>query len=200
LRRLRIGEEVYSPSGARLGRLERLVVDEQAHAVTHLVVHDRVIGAARFAASTEERLVCDLEPDALQTMPRVDQAAVAGAPAHWEAPTGFSLNDFLRIAGALIGQGPYVPPVHVQPDLEGVHEITSGSPVWHGDQQVGEVAMVLTDDDHVTHLVLRRGPFGQAHQIPVEHVTEVIGNNVHIDLDQRGLESLPVDEKSDQSS
>jgi hypothetical protein len=185
LRRLRIGEEVWGQGGARLGRLERLVVDEQAHAVTHVVIDDRVVGVGRFVSTAEDTLVCDLDRETLKAMPTVRQADVAGAPRHWEAPNGYRLENFLRVAGALIGQGPYVPPVHIEPDLENVHEITAGSPVWHSDHQLGEVTMVLTDDEeHITDLVVRQSRLGTTHRLAVEHVIEVIGNNVHIDLDQ----------------
>jgi hypothetical protein len=192
LRRLRVGEDVHGRSGQHLGTLERLVVDEAAHAVTHLVVDGRVVSVGHFAASTEDELVSDLDRQALDAMPDVRHPSVAGAPAHWEAPRGYTLDSFLRIASALIGQGPYVPPADIEPDLASMHEITEGSPVWSGDHELGEVAMVLTDDSgNVTQLVVRRGRFGEAHLVSRDHVTEVIGNNVHLDIDQAALAALP---------
>jgi PRC-barrel domain len=196
LRRLRVGEDVYDRQGDRLGTLERLVVDEAAHTVSHLVVGGHIVGVSHFADSTEDELICDLDRHGLQAMPDVHHPSVGDVPAHWEAPRGYALDNFLRIAGALIGQGPYTPPAVIEPDLASIHEITEGSPVWHGDEQLGEVSTVLTDDDgRVTDLVVQRGAFGEARTVPSSHVTEVIGNNIHLDLSPSQLESLPTHEE-----
>ena len=44
MRSLRVHEEVLGRDGGRLGTIERLVVDERAHRVTHVVVHGRLVG------------------------------------------------------------------------------------------------------------------------------------------------------------
>lgn len=180
------------PGGSRLGTLERLVVDESAHTITHLVVGGRVVGVGHFRSGPGDDLVCDLDREQLQAMPDVRHASVTGAPAHWEAPPGYRMESFLRIAGALIGQGPYVPPAHIEVESEAPHEITEGSPVWYQEQRLGEVALVLTDDDgRMTGLVVRHGPLGERRLIDATHVTEVIGNNVHVDMDEQTFKALP---------
>jgi hypothetical protein len=192
VRALRIGEEICAPGGVRLGTLQRLVVDERAHALTHLIVNDRVVGVNHFQARPDGRLTCDLGRTEVATMPALEHATLTGPPPHWQAPRGYSLNDFLRIAGALFGQGPYVPPVDLEPDISAIHEITAGSPVWFGKEHLGEVAAVLAEDDRLSHLVVRRGHFSEGRLVPVDKVAEVIGNNVHLKLNQRELESLPL--------
>ncbi|HEX4212359.1 MAG TPA: hypothetical protein VIA06_03400 [Candidatus Dormibacteraeota bacterium] len=190
MRRLYIGEEVTGPEGS-IGHLQRIVVDEKAHAITHLVVAGRVVGAAHFQAG-EDGLRCDLDRSALERMPDVETASVAEAPPHWRAPGGYGLDNFLRVAEALIGQVPYVPPAQLEPDLSSVHELTRGSPVWHGGDQVGEVAAVLTDEaDAITGIAVRHHLIDER-MVGIEHVVEVIGNNVHIDLDQDGLRRQPI--------
>jgi hypothetical protein len=192
LRPLEIGEEVLGRDGSRLGALERLVVDERAHAVTHLVVAGRVVGARYFADDEEGRLVCDLDHAGLEAQPDLEHASVAGVPDHWQPPRGYVLGSFLRIAEALVGQTAYVPPVAVEPDRESAHEITAGSPVWSAEHRLGEVTRVLTDDfGTVTDLVVRHGALDEEVRLPADRVTEVIGNNVHTDLGPPAFAELP---------
>jgi sporulation protein YlmC with PRC-barrel domain len=192
VRNLRVDEEVVDAGGRRLGHVQRLVVDEQANQVTHLVVEDRLVGIGH-VRDRGDGLVADLGREELLRQPEARRELVDEAPAHWIPPDGYALRNFLRIASALIGQGPYVPPVHLDLDLSAVHEITPGSRLWHDGEQVGEVARVDTDDSgRVAALVIRRpGVFGQQVVLPSGHVTEVVGNNVFVNLDERELGSLP---------
>ena len=193
MRKLRIGEPVVGRDGRRLGSVERLVVDEQAHRVTHLVVEGRLVGVRRVSALEDERLRADLDEEELVRQPEAHDVLVSPPAPHWLVPRGYSLRDFLRIASALIGQEPYVPPVHLDLDMSAVHELKEGSPVWSGGKQVGEVSEVLTTDgDRVRALVLRRpGLLGTHHVLPVSHVTEVVGTNIHVDLTEQQIEALP---------
>ena len=193
MRKLRVGEPVVGRDGRRLGSVERIVVDEQAHSVTHLVVEGRLVGVGRVSALDDERLRADLDEDDLLRQPEAHDVLVNPPAPHWLAPRGYSLRDFLRIASALIGQEPYVPPVHIDLDLSTVHELKEGSPVWSRGKQVGEVSELLTTDgDRVRALVLRRpGLLGTRHVLPVSHVTEIVGTNVHVDLTEQEIEALP---------
>jgi sporulation protein YlmC with PRC-barrel domain len=193
VRSLRIGEEVLGRDHRRLGSVERLVVDEQAHRVTHLVVEGRLIGAGRVSDVDGARLTADLDREELARQPEARPELVSTPGSHWRAPGGYSLDDFLAIASALIGQGPYVPPVHVDLDLSAVHEIAPGSPVLSGTELVGHVNQVLTDDEgRVSSLVVRRtGVLGRRVELPPEHVIEVVGSVVHVDLSAAEIETLP---------
>lgn len=193
MRSLRIGEEVLGRDHRRLGTVERLVVDEQAHRVTHLVVDGRLVGAGRFSDVDGARLSVDLDRDDLARQPEARRELVSEPGRHWRAPGGYSLGDFMAIASALIGQAPYVPPVHVDLDLSAVHEIVPGSPVLSGREVVGHVNQVLTDGDgRVSSLVVRRtGVRGRRVELPPEHVTEVVGTVVHVDLAAADIDALP---------
>jgi sporulation protein YlmC with PRC-barrel domain len=197
VRSLRVGEEVLDRDGGRLGTVERLVVDEQAHRVTHLVVGGRLLGVGRVGGVDGSRLTADLDRDELGRQPEARPELVTAPGSHWRAPGGYSVDDFLAIASALIGQGPYVPPVHLDLDLSAVHEIVPGSPVFAGREHVGEVNQVLTDDEgRVTSLVLRRqGVVGRRVLLPAEHVTEVVGTTVHVDLARPEIDALPAYEE-----
>jgi hypothetical protein len=193
VRELRIGEDVLATDGSRVGQVERLVVDEGAHEVTHLVVDDRVVPLSRFRDAGPDGLASDLAPGDIEKLPRHDDAGLAAPGENWEPPAGYALANFLAVAGALLGNAPYQPPVHA--DLtpgEGSHEISAGSPVWAGDRQLGHVVEVLTDDEgRTTRLVMaREGLLGEQVLIPVEKVVEVVGVNVHVDLNETDVELL----------
>ena len=193
MRKLRIGEEVVGADGRRLGTLQRLVVDEQAHRVTHLVVEERLVGAGHVRDAAGGRLLTDLDRPGLLRQPEAHDEMLAAPGDHWQAPTGYVLADFFRVASALIGQAPYVPPVHLDLDVSGFQEIAPGSAVWSGRRRVGEVSEVRTDDEAtVSALVLKRsGLFGKRLLLSPANVVEVVGSNVHVDLDEPGLEALP---------
>jgi hypothetical protein len=193
VRAIRIGEPVRGRDGRHIGAVDRLVVDESAHRVTHLVVDGHLVGVRRLKGSTRDELVTDLDRAELKRLPDVEGEHVSPAGERWEPPPGFAREQFLAIASALIGQAPYQPPVEIDPDLDDVHEITTGSPVWAGSEPIGEVDRVETDDSgRIVELVVRqRGLRGRRKRLPAGRITEVVGNNVHVALEPGEPESLP---------
>jgi uncharacterized protein YrrD len=197
VRSLRTHEEVLGRDGRRLGAVERLVVDERAHRVTHVVVRGHLVSVGRLRDVDGSRLAADLDGDELGRQPEARPELVGEPGGHWRAPGGYSLEDFLAIASALVGQGPYVPPVHLDVDLSAVHEIAPGSPVFSGREHVGDVSRVLTDDaGEVTALVVRRpGVAGHLVCLPPDRVVDVVGTAVHVDLGEAELRALPAYEE-----
>jgi sporulation protein YlmC with PRC-barrel domain len=193
VRTLRVGEEVLGSDHRRLGTVERLVVDEQAHRVSHLVVAGRLLGVDKVSDVDGARLTADFDRAGLARQPEARPELVTEPGGHWRAPGGYSLGDFLAIASALIGQGPYVPPAHLDLDLSAVHEIVPGSPVFAGPEHVGDVSQVETDDTGTitTLVVRRRGMMGRRVELPPDRVTEVVGTAVHVDLSEAEVEALP---------
>jgi hypothetical protein len=190
---LRIGEDVLAADGSRLGSVERLVVDEGAHLVTHLVVEDRVLPLSVFRDAGADGLATRLDRSALEAFPRHDETSLEAPGEHWEPPEGYQLHNFLAVAGALLGNAPYLPPVHA--DLvpgEGASEITAGSPVWTGERQIGHIVEVVTDEKgKVRELVMaREGVLGAHVVIPLEKVIEVVGSNVQVDLNETDVDLL----------
>jgi hypothetical protein len=184
VRRLDIGEDVLAPDGSRLGTLDRIVVDEDGHQVTHLVVAGRAVEISHFKDAGPDGLVCDLDEAALEKQPAADEPPFGAPGENWEAPPGYALESFLGMAAAILGQTPYVPPVHVDfGQVEEIHEITEGSPVWAADEEIGTVSRVESDDEgRVVSLVLDGGLFKSPRRLPINRVVEVVGNNVHTDL------------------
>jgi uncharacterized protein YrrD len=192
MRELRIGENVLAPDGERLGEVERLVIDPTAHRVTHIVVDGRVLGLARIRDAGPDGLVADVGRDGMTRLPEVHSELLGTPDEVWSPPPGYRLQNFLSLAGAIVGQGPYVPPVQADLDLSAVHEITPSSPVWSGKRRLGEVAEVLTDDSGaLIDFVLDRGFLHRRVRVPAGRVVEVIGNNVHVDLTEEEVAELP---------
>jgi hypothetical protein len=190
---LRIGEDVLAADGSRLGTVERLVIDEGAHLVTHLVVEGRVLPLTEFRDAGPDGLATKLDRAGLGSFPRHDETALEAPGEHWEPPEGYQLHNFLAVASALLANAPYLPPVHA--DLtpgETATEITAGSPVWTGDRQIGHVIEVLTDErGHVKELVMAREGLRAEHVvIPLEKVIEVVGSNVQVDLNETDVDLL----------
>ncbi len=192
MRKLDPGEQVYGSDGERLGSVSRLVVDETAHRVTHLVIGDRVVGIAHLRPSGGGRLTVDLDREGFQSQPDITAARVEGVPTHWQAPEGWTHSSFVRIAGALFGQAPYTPPAEVDDDAANVHELTAGSPVWSGYTELGRIEAVDTaDDGTITRLVVESSEPRRKVAVPIEAVQEVVGNNVHLSLSPDDFQQLP---------
>jgi hypothetical protein len=194
VRQLRIGEDVLAADGERLGTVEGLLVDHQGHRVTHVLVEGRLLGLAKLRDAGPDGLASNLGREEFEQLPEAHEGLVGPAGASWSPPPGYRLENFLAFAGAVIGQVPYVPPVHVEFDEGASHEITPSSPVWSGRDRLGEVAEVLTDEEgRLIDLVLDRGFLHRRVRIPAGRVVEVVGNNVHVDLTEEEFHELPND-------
>ncbi len=195
MRSLRTGEDVFAPDGSRLGRVERIVVDESGHQVTHVVVEGRAIPAGRLQDAGYDGLASDVAREELDRLPDASQPPFAAPGEHWEPPEGFVLEDFLAFVDAfnrVVAQGPFQPPVHIETGASLLHEIHSGSPVWCGNDLVGRVDRLLWDGErNVTHVVVKHGFPAKLTQVPVGDVKEVAGNNVHLAVDEASFKGLP---------
>lgn len=192
MRTLDPGEPVVGSDGERLGTVGRLVVDEAAHRVTHLVIGDRVVGIGHLRRSAGRELTLDLDAEGLRRQPDLVAARVEGVPAHWQPPEGWTLPNFLRVVGAIVGSGVYTPPVEVDDDAANVHELTPGSPVWACETELGRVERVDTaDDGTITRVVVAAHHPRRSVAVPIQAVQEVIGNNVHLNLDPNSFDTLP---------
>jgi hypothetical protein len=161
--------------------------------VTHLVVEDRVLPLSQFRDAGPDGLATDLDAHGLEGFPLHDDAELAAPGDNWRPPEGYQLHHFLAVASALLGNAPYVPPVHA--DLtpgESAHEISAGSPVWSGERRIGHVAELVTDDQgRTSQLVMARdGLLGSRVLIPLEKVIEVVGLNVQVDLNETEIDLL----------
>lgn len=197
---LKIGDDVLGSDGSRLGTVERLVVDEGAHQVSHIVVGNRVVPLREFRDAGADGLSTKLDRGGLEAFPAHDDSALEAPGEHWRPPEGYQLHNFLAVAGALLGNAPYVPPV--QADLtpgDSAHEITAGSPVWAGSRRIGHVVELVTDEaGNTRQLVMARdGLLGGRYLVPLVKVIEVVGSNVQVDLNDTDIELLEPYERTE---
>lgn len=195
MRSIRVGEDVLAGDGSRLGQVERIVVDEAGRRVTHVVVHDRAVPVARLRDAGPDGIASDLAQADLQGLADASEPPFAAPGENWEPPEGYRLEHFLSLVGDLaraVGPGPFQPPVHIETGASDIHEITSGSPVWCGDRQVGHVDRLLWDGaGEVVALVVRAGRLGHLRRVPADTVRDVAANNVHLRLAVDDFDRLP---------
>lgn len=195
MRSIRTGEDVLAPDGSRLGTVERIVVDPTAQRVTHVVVAGRAVPIAHLADAGPDGLAADVDRTALAAFEDAGKPPYAAPGENWRPPEGYALEDFLTfvdMVGRVASQGPpYRPPVQADLGASEIHEITRGSPVWHGDERLGEVDRLLWDGTGtVTEIIVREGFPPRLRRLPVDHVSEVVANNVHVDLDRAAVRRL----------
>lgn len=195
MRSIRVGEDVLAPDGSRLGMVERIVVDEDGDRVTHVVVKGRALPIESLADAGPDGLAASIDHDGLRALPDAGLPPFAAPGEHWEPPEGYALEHFLSFADAInriVGQGPYQPPVHIETGASALHEITVGSPVWCGDDQVGHVDRLLWDGEgRVEEIVVKHGFPTRLRRVPVRDVREVAGNNVHLAIDEEAFGREP---------
>lgn len=194
MRDIRIGEDVLARDGSRLGTVDRIVVDETARRVTHVVVGDRAVPIDHLEDAGPDGLASDLDRDQLDGLPDASEPPFAAPGENWEAPSGYRVEHFLSVVGDLaraVGPGPFQPPIHIETGASQVHEITAGSPVWCGDHQVGHVDRLLWDGaDTLTAVVVKSGLFGHLREVPAARVRDVAANNVHLSLTSEEFDQL----------
>jgi uncharacterized protein YrrD len=211
---LRLGADVVSNDGEKLGQLSRFVIDTESKRLTHIVIdtgifrsgealwkggwgmsHDRVVpfGAVESATSDEIRITMtadefkDLSTDYLEEyFVRVPD----------DRPGVPDTSDLQRLFMSIPGEpGPYLmqQAVALRPDQA---EISNDSPVWRlkPHQKIGEVERVIYDDasGKMNGLVIRRGfLFTKDVVLPMHVVVEVVGDIVRVDVDDDTLNGLP---------
>ncbi len=210
---LRLGADVVSDDGHKLGTLSRFVINTDSLKVTHIVIdtgilrsgealwkggwglsHDRVvpIGCLRHADSSEIRITMlgddfrELSQDFLEEYFEALPDRVEGWP---------DASDVRRVAASLPGEpGPYMMrEVRALAPYE--VDIADDAPVWrlNPHEKIGEVERVIFDEDSrkMTALVIKRGVlFSKEMVLPVTHLVEVVAGIVRVQIDDAALGAL----------
>ncbi len=200
---LRAGAPVLSRDGDRLGRLSRVVVEEDTLRLTHLVVdtggktHERVVplGVLRDAAEDAVRLSMD-EAEFGDLSVEYDRQVYRPIG---DAQRGrLDLSDVSRFVSSLpgeLGPGVMMDMLAKAPDEV---DIVKDSPVWrlNPHQKIGEVEHVIFDERSrkITALVVRRGiVFTHDVVLPARYITEVVealGGIVRVEIGDADLKQL----------
>ncbi len=211
---LRIGTDVVSQEGHKLGTLSKFVIREDGLQLTHIVVdtgilrsgeplwkggwglsHDRVLPLGAVTAATSERITLSMLADDFRDHSvDYEQEYFANIP---DAERGsLDVSDLARISASLPGEpGPYIM-LEQRSIAPGDVEIPKDAPVWrlNPHEKVGEVERVLFDTatGTVQDLVIKRGHFFSKEVVlPVRLIVEVVAGIVRIDVDSDTLKGLP---------
>lgn len=211
---LRIGADVVSGEGHKLGTLSKFVVREDGYRLTHVVVdtgilrsgeplwkggwglsHDRVVPIAAVSGATSERITLSMSADEFRDHSSDYEEEYFQAMPDVE-PGRVDLGDVARFASSLPGEpGPWV--MLEQRELApGEVEIPKDAPVWrlNPHQKIGEVERVIIDDGtrDVVGIVIKRGHFfAKEVVLPVSAVVEVVAGIVRADIGDDDLKELP---------
>ena len=212
---------VFTPSGARVGQIDRVVMDPKTRMVTFLVVRkgvlftiDKVVPVELVSEATEERVTLQHEAGDLATLPPFEetqylpldwaqQAAAEVNPPSANASAGTSLAPPL-FWYPTVGAQPWASPRWSGPAFEAHTEmnipsnevaIKKGASVTTSDgKHVGSIDEVITraHDNKATHFVVSQGSIFKTHKaIPVEWINEITDSDVKLGVLPEMLELLP---------
>ena len=210
---LRLHASVISRDGHKLGTLSRFVFDTQSLRLTHIVVdtgilrsgeslwkggwglsHDRLVPIGAVKDATSDRVEITMSGDEFK-----DHSQDFSEEYFKEAPDArkgaIDTSDLRRIAMSIPGEpGPYLMG-ETTALAEGEVAVPDDAPVWRLDphEKIGEVERVLYDpvSKRLSALVVRRGHFfAKEVSLPAEHIVEVVGGVVRVQMDDAVLKAL----------
>jgi sporulation protein YlmC with PRC-barrel domain len=213
---LRIGAEVFSSGGDKLGELQRLVLRRSDLSLTHVVVdvgflrsghslwqgglgleYDRVVPVEAVASVTDERVDLGLTAGQFKDAPEYTQERYEGQVDL--SPGEYDITDFAQQSQAIAGLVASTPGAYVSErlnkPLDSV-DVREGLQVWRNrpHQKLGEVERGLFDSStgQLQALVVRRGFLLTRDVIlPSRYITEVIDDvSVRVEIADRDLEKL----------
>lgn len=190
-----MGASVHCTDG-RCGKLVKLVVDPQSQQITDLIVEkgfllkqDRVLPVATVERVTPDDIYLTIHSDSLGDYAEYKEVTV-------EEPipeAGYRLGVAMNMDGTF--SEPRIPTIRKrlrEGIAAGKAVLDRHSEVETLDKVIGHVDHVIVDGetDVITHLVMRRGFFGDYRVIPVEMVEEV-GDDIFVLLSREELNALP---------
>ncbi len=198
---VRIGASVECSDGPG-GRCVNAVVDPVAERLTHVVVREhwfphseRLVPIDQVAEATPEviRLRCTRrELKAMDPFVEIEYIRTT-MPVYVAELSHSSVYAFPYVVASGETLGYLEEHEHVPP---GELAVRRGARVEATDGDIGRVDEFLVDpkNGHITHLVLREGHlWGQKDvTIPVSQIARLEEGKVHLKLDKRGVEGLPV--------
>jgi uncharacterized protein YrrD len=211
---LRIGADVVSGDGHKLGTLSKFVVREKGLALTHVVVdtgilrsgkplweggwglsHDRIVPLAAVSSARSDRVQLSMTAEDFKEH-SVDYADEYFVPMPDIEPGALDVGDLARFATSIPGEpGPWIL-LEQREIAPGEVEIPKDAPVWrlNPHKKAGEIERVLFDEatGEIKDLVIRRGHlFSKDVVLPVRFIVEIVAGIVRVDIDDEALAGLP---------
>jgi sporulation protein YlmC with PRC-barrel domain len=194
------------------GEVSRLIIDQSALAVTHLVIepkHKREPGRIVplhlvDTTSSELTLRCTLaefgQLDLAEETDLVEGAGYGGGFGQAAAVEGYGDAGGMGVGGSVsgmgigMGLGHYAPTVVHDVVPMGETEVRSGEPVYARDGEIGKVQGFLVDpgDHHVTHVLLEEGHLWGRKEvaIPISAVKDV-DDGIRLTITKKQVGDLP---------
>jgi uncharacterized protein YrrD len=210
---LRIGADVISRDGHKLGTLSKFVLLGDSLRLTRVVVdtgifrsgeplwkggwgmsHDRLVPLAAVEGATSDRVTLTMTGDEFKEH-SVDYEQEFFDEMPDLEPGRADLGDVARIASSIPGEpGPWIM-LETRALAPGEVDIPKNAPVWrlNPHQKIGEVERLVFDEDtsRAVSLVVERGfVFTKDVVLPIECVVEVVAGIVRVDLDDAALNAL----------
>lgn len=210
---LRIGADVVSNDGHKLGTVSKFVLVGDSMRLTHVVVdtgifrsgeplwkggwgmsHDRLVPLAAVDAATSDRVTLTMTGDEFKEH-SVDYEQEYFDQMPDLEPGHLDAGDLARISSSIPGEpGPWIM-LETRALGPGEVDIPKDAPVWrlNPHQKIGEVERLVFDDETgaATSLVVRRGfVFTKDVELPVRFVVEVVAGIVRVDIDDAALKGL----------
>jgi uncharacterized protein YrrD len=214
------GMRTFASDGREIGAIDAVVIDPRSKEITYLVIQkgglfesEKLLPMAMFGERRQEGYLLNVSEDALNELPDfqetqyittddpavVDEYGAADAPRslYYYPPVGalgIAMGQPLVGAAAGAGLPPYV--VRVERNLpEGAVVLREGTNVIADNgEHVGDVEQVMADPrtDRVTHFVVSRGLLLKERKLaPIEWVSEIREEEVHLAVAPRFLDALP---------
>lgn len=208
------GAGVYTPTGDKLGGIDRVVIDPGSKEITHIVVRkgallhkDKVVPAELIQYTADDRIVLSLAAGGdLESLPDFEEDYYVPASTR-EVPRGrFGSGSIMPLywypaaSGAPYGLDAGPPALAARPrSLVNIPDHTvalkEGARVTSSDDEhVGDIHKVYTDagSNRVSQIVIKSGILDKKERlIPIEWVDQIDEEEIHLSVSSEMVEWLP---------
>lgn len=206
------GADVFNAKDEKLGTLERVIIDPESKAVTHIVVEkgwlfttNRVISIGQLESKSDNRLIVTGPGADPESFPVFEEAHFVNLDendhpdsdidgAYWYPPANLA---WWRTGGADLGYYPPMPSYVMRTTQnipEGTVALEEGAKVISRDEKhVGDIEQVIVEpqDNRATHFVVHGGLFLDRKLIPVLWISSIDEKEVRLSVGSGLVEKLP---------
>jgi uncharacterized protein YrrD len=210
--KLKKGADVLNSDGEKLGTLQRVIIDPQTKAVTHIVVEkgwlfstNKVISFGELDPESEDTLVVKGPHDDPDDFPAFEASHYVSLDendhpdadvdsVYWYPPADLS---WWRTGAAFMGYYPPMPAYTVRTTQnipEGTVALEEGAKVIsQDDHHVGSIEQVVVEpeDNRATHIVIHGGLFAERKLLPVLWISRIEEKEVYLSVSAALVERLP---------